>query len=62
MDIGLIILIILILLLIGAFPIWPHSRKWGYNPVGIIAILLIILIVLALTGQVALYHQPTPLP
>lgn len=46
-----ILLIILILLLIGALPTWPHSRGWGYYPGGIIGLLLIILIILMLLGR-----------
>lgn len=50
--IGTIILIILILLLIGALPTWPHSKNWGPYPGGIITVLVIILIVLLLTGRI----------
>ncbi|CAM4017923.1 MULTISPECIES: DUF3309 family protein [Bordetella] len=46
-----ILLIVLILLLVGAFPAWPHSRSWGYFPSGILGILLIVLIVMLLTGR-----------
>lgn len=46
-----ILLIILILLLVGAVPAWPHSRGWGYFPSGIVGILLIVLIVMLLTGR-----------
>ncbi|MBX9805863.1 MAG: DUF3309 domain-containing protein [Alphaproteobacteria bacterium] len=46
-----ILLIILILLLVGAFPTWPHSQSWGYGPSGGVGILVIILIVLLLTGR-----------
>ncbi|AVG39391.1 DUF3309 family protein [Achromobacter insolitus] len=46
-----ILLIVLILLLIGAVPAWPHSRGWGYYPSGILGILLIVLIVMLLTGR-----------
>ncbi|ADP16572.1 DUF3309 domain-containing protein [Achromobacter sp. SD115] len=46
-----ILLIILILLLVGAVPAWPHSRGWGYYPSGILGILLIVLIVMLLTGR-----------
>ncbi|OZI49551.1 DUF3309 family protein [Bordetella genomosp. 4] len=46
-----ILLIVLILLLVGAFPAWPHSRSWGYFPSGILGILLIVLIVMMLTGR-----------
>jgi hypothetical protein len=46
-----ILIVILILLLIGALPNWPHSRNWGYGPTGIVGILLIVLLVLLLTGR-----------
>ena len=43
--IGTILLIILILLLVGAIPTWPHSRGWGYAPSGVLGLLLIIIII-----------------
>lgn len=43
---GLILLIILIILLLGAFPRWPHSRNWGYGPSGGLGLLLIIVLIL----------------
>jgi hypothetical protein len=46
-----ILLIILILLVIGAFPTWPHSASWGYFPSGGLGLLLIIVVVLLLTGR-----------
>jgi hypothetical protein len=46
-----ILLIILILLLIGAFPSWPYSAGWGYYPSGGIGIILLIVLLLALTGK-----------
>lgn len=49
---GTILLIILILLLIGAFPSWPHSRSWGYRPTGFVGIIVIIVIILLLTGRI----------
>lgn len=52
---GLVLLIILILLIVGALPAWPYSRGWGYNPAGILAIILIILLILALTGHLAVF-------
>lgn len=52
MAISTILLIILILLLLGAIPAWPYSRNWGYYPGGIIGLLLIILIILMLMGRV----------
>ncbi|AMP04585.1 DUF3309 domain-containing protein [Collimonas pratensis] len=48
---GTILLIILILILVGALPTWPHSRSWGYGPSGISGLLVIILIVMLLTGH-----------
>jgi hypothetical protein len=50
MTLGTILLIILILLLIGAFPSWGYSRGWGYGPSGILGVIVIILIILFLTG------------
>lgn len=47
-----ILIIILILLLIGAFPAWPYSSGWGYYPVGGIGLVLLILIVLAVVGRI----------
>jgi len=52
MSIGTIILIILILILIGAVPAWPYSRAWGYGPSGIVGVILIVLIILLLVGAV----------
>jgi uncharacterized protein DUF3309 len=48
---GLLLLIVLILLLVGAFPAWPYSRGWGYYPSGGIGLVVLILIILLLTGQ-----------
>lgn len=53
MGIGTILLIILIVLLLGAFPAWPYSRSWGYAPTGVVAVLLVVVIVLAVTERVA---------
>ncbi len=47
---GTILLIVLILLLIGAFPTWPHSRAWGYGPTGGLGVVLIVVIVLLVVG------------
>lgn len=52
MTLGTILLIVLILLLIGAFPRWPHSRGWGYAPTGGVGLLLVIVIVLLLMGRI----------
>lgn len=51
MSLGTILLIILIFMLIGAVPAWPHSRGWGYGPSGGLGLVVIILIVLLLTGR-----------
>jgi hypothetical protein len=47
-----ILIIILILLLIGAFPTWPYSSGWGYYPVGGVGLVLLIILILALVGRV----------
>lgn len=49
---GTILLIILLLIIIGALPTWPHSRNFGYFPSGLGGILLVILIILLLTGRI----------
>jgi hypothetical protein len=48
---GTILLVILILLLIGALPTWPHSRSWGYGPTGGIGLILVVLLILVLLGK-----------
>jgi Protein of unknown function (DUF3309) len=52
MSLGTILLIVLILVLVGAFPSWPHSRSWGYGPSGILGVVVVILIVLLLMGRI----------
>lgn len=49
---GTILLIILILLLLGAVPAWPHSRSWGYGPSGGLSLIVVILIILVLLGRI----------
>ena len=49
---GTILLVVLILLLIGALPTWPHSRSWGYAPTGGIGVVLIVVIVLLVAGVI----------
>ncbi len=49
--IGTIVLVVVILLLLGALPTWPHSRQWGYFPSGGLALILLILLLLMLTGR-----------
>ena len=52
MSLGTIRLIVLILMLIGVIPTWPHSRGWGYGPSGGVGLILIILLVLFLMGKI----------
>jgi hypothetical protein len=51
MSLGTILLIVLILMLIGVIPTWPHSRSWGYAPVGGLGLVLLIVLVLVLLGR-----------
>ncbi|MHB8248293.1 MAG: DUF3309 family protein [Acidithiobacillus sp.] len=48
----MVLLIVLILLLLGVFPAWPHSREWGYGPSGIIGVVLLIVLILFLLGRI----------
>ncbi|WP_407637051.1 DUF3309 family protein [Allochromatium vinosum] len=50
-SLGTVLLVLLILLLLGALPTWPHSRGWGYAPSGVIGTILIIVLVLFLLGR-----------
>jgi len=49
---GTILLIVLVLMLVGAFPAWPHSKSWGYYPSGGLGLLVVILIALLLLGRI----------
>lgn len=51
-SLGTVLLIVLILLLAGVIPTWPHSRSWGYAPSGVIGAILIILLLLLLLGRI----------
>lgn len=51
MSLGLILLIVLVLMLVGAMPTWPHSTSWGYGPSGALGLVLLIVVVLLLTGR-----------
>jgi Na+/melibiose symporter-like transporter len=51
MSLGTILIIVLVLILLGVLPTWPHSRQWGYAPTGIVGTVVIILIVLFLLGR-----------
>ena len=52
MSLGTILIIILILILLGAVPAWPHSRAWGYGPSGILGVALVIVLILVLMGRI----------
>jgi hypothetical protein len=51
MSVGMILLIILILLLVGAIPSWPHSRGWGYGPSGGLGLVVLIVVILLVMGK-----------
>ena len=46
MSIGTILLIVLVLILVGAIPAWPHSKSWGYGPSGIVGLIVVVLLIL----------------
>ncbi|HSI56651.1 MAG TPA: DUF3309 family protein [Ideonella sp.] len=52
MTLGTILLIVLILILLGALPTWPHSRNWGYGPSGGLGLVLLVVIVLLVMGRI----------
>jgi hypothetical protein len=49
---GTILLVLLVLMLLGALPTWPHSRNWGYYPSGGLGLVLVILVILLLLGKI----------
>lgn len=49
---GTVLVVLLVLMLIGALPAWPHSRNWGYGPTGGLGVVLTILVVLLLLGRI----------
>jgi hypothetical protein len=51
MSLGTILLIVLILMLIGVVPTWPHSSNWGYGPSGILGLIVVVVLVLLLMGR-----------
>jgi Protein of unknown function (DUF3309) len=51
MSLGTILLIVLILMLIGVIPTWPHSKSWGYAPSGVVGLIVLIILVLLLMGR-----------
>ena len=48
---GTILIVVVVLMLLGALPTWPHSRQWGYGPTGGLSLVLVILIILLFLGQ-----------
>ena len=52
MAISTILLIVLVLVLVGALPSWPHSKSWGYGPSGVLGLVVVVLIVLLLMGRI----------
>lgn len=48
---SIILVILLVVILLGVFPSWPHSQDWGYGPSGIVGVLIVILLILLLTGR-----------
>jgi len=52
MSLGTILLVVLVLLLLGVIPAWPHSRSWGYGPSSGLGIVLIIIVVLLVMGRI----------
>jgi len=52
MTLGTILVMLLIILVVGALPTWPHSRKWGYYPSGVMGIIVLVLLMLILRGRV----------
>ena len=52
MSLGTILLIVLVLILLGVIPRWPHSRNWGYGPSGVVGVVLIVLLILFLMGRI----------
>lgn len=51
MSLGTILLIILILMLIGVVPSWPHSRSWGYGPSGVLGLVVVVVLILLVMGR-----------
>jgi hypothetical protein len=51
MSIGTILLVVVILMLVGVLPVWPHATRWGYGPSGVLGVVLLIILVLFLMGR-----------
>ena len=52
MSLGTILVVILVLMLLGVIPTWPHSKNWGYRPSGGIGLILVIVLILVLLGRI----------
>ena len=52
MSLGTILIIVVILILIGVLPTWPHARSWGYGPSGIVGVIAVIVVILLLMGHI----------
>lgn len=52
MTLGTILLILLILVVVGALPTWPHSKNWGYYPSGLLGVIVLVLLILVFMGRV----------
>lgn len=52
MSIGTILIVVLVLILLGVIPTWPHSRSWGYTPSGVIGVVVVIIVILLLLGRI----------
>jgi hypothetical protein len=52
MSIGTVLLILLVLILVGVIPTWPHSRSWGYGPSGVVGLVAIVLLLLVVMGRI----------
>jgi hypothetical protein len=51
MSLGAILLIVLVLMLVGVLPVWPHASSWGYGPSGIVGVIVVVVLVLFLMGR-----------
>ena len=52
MSLGMILLIVVILMLVGVVPAWPHARGWGYGPSGILGVVVLVMVILVVMGRV----------
>lgn len=52
MSLGSILLLLIILMILGVIPTWPHSRSWGYRPSGALAVVLVVVLILFLMGRI----------